>query len=216
MDVIVLTYPEEIKNEHLFLKRLFAAGLETLHIRKPAFSERDMWHYLERIPIEYLDRVVLHSCWSLKKSFPIKGLHGFADPSQRKVHKEFGNSDPSLEFDLDVELSGGTRSCSLHSLEEVEEVSSLYQYAFLSPIYNSISKEGYISQFTTERLKLFLHQYPIGKRKTRVIALGGVDESNVSELKDLSFDGMALLGAIWQETNYNCVKKFERIQELVC
>ena len=87
---------------------------------------------------------------------------------------------------------------SCHSIDEVEEVDGKLEYCFLSPIFDSISKQGYEANFNQEELKKFLKK----ERGIKVIGLGGVTENNYQELLDLGFDGGAFLGAVWFK--YTC------------
>ena len=50
-----------------------------------------------------------------------------------------------------LEMPDKIRSC--HSLEEVAKYKATCDYVFLSPIYDSISKEGYPSAYTTDSLQ---------------------------------------------------------------
>jgi thiamine-phosphate pyrophosphorylase len=93
-----------------------------------------------------------------------------------------------------------------HSLEEIEQYSVQYDYAFLSPIFNSISKKGYNSPFDLEVVKDFLQN-----RQEKIIALGGVDDDKIETVKTTGFDGVALLGAIWESEDP--IGKFNRISE---
>lgn len=87
----------------------------------------------------------------------------------------------------------GKQSC--HSFEEVKAMDGKEEYCFLSPIYDSISKEGYQSNFEKTKLKEFLRR----ERKTKVIALGGVTDENYNEVIELGFDGGAFLGSVWKQ-----------------
>lgn len=88
---------------------------------------------------------------------------------------------------------------SCHSFEEVESfnkdvtLSGVEGYCFLSPVFDSISKQGYKANFDKEELKNFLKK----DRNIKVIALGGVTKENYSELIGLGFDGGAFLGSVW-------------------
>ena len=62
-----------------------------------------------------------------------------------------------------------TVSRSLHSLAELRSSSGL-EYAFLSPIFDSISKQGYKAAFEEEKLRQAL-----ADNSVPVIALGGLD-----------------------------------------
>ena len=97
-----------------------------------------------------------------------------------------------------------------HSLEELENHKEKYEYAFLSPIFDSISKVGYKSKFDLQELK---RKSPLllGEGQGGVIALGGIDESKIEICRQLGFAGVAVLGAIWQSENPS--EKFLRIKE---
>ncbi|HXD94336.1 MAG TPA: thiamine phosphate synthase, partial [Bacteroidia bacterium] len=70
-----------------------------------------------------------------------------------------------------------------------------YEYVFLSPVFDSISKTGYKSNFDLENLKPFL------KKHKNVIALGGVNTKNIELIKQVGFSGAAFIGAVWQNKN---------------
>lgn len=87
----------------------------------------------------------------------------------------------------------GKQSC--HSFDEVIKIDGKVEYCFLSPIFDSISKEGYQSNFDKLELKEFLRK----DRKIKVIALGGLTEVNYTEILELGFDGGAFLGSVWKK-----------------
>jgi len=89
----------------------------------------------------------------------------------------------------------GKQSC--HSFEEVNAIDGKEEYCFLSPIFDSISKEGYESNFEKTELKEFLKI----DRKTKIIALGGVSDKNYNEVIELGFDGGAFLGSVWNQND---------------
>ena len=101
-----------------------------------------------------------------------------------------------------------------HSLEELKSYKGeKYNYAFLSPIFDSISKKDYKSKFSHRlhkfsQIKSELISAISGKA---VVALGGIDESKIETCREFGFTGIAVLGAIWSSTNP--VKKFKRIKE---
>ncbi len=86
----------------------------------------------------------------------------------------------------------GKQSC--HSFDDVESLEGKEEYCFLSPIFDSISKENYSANFDKKELKEFLNK----KRKIKVIALGGLTEENYLEALELGFDGGAFLGSVWK------------------
>ncbi len=85
---------------------------------------------------------------------------------------------------------------SCHSFEEVEALDGQLPYCFLSPVFDSISKQGYQANFDKKELQEFLKK----KRTIKVIGLGGVTSENYAELLNLGFDGGAFLGSVWEKT----------------
>src|ERR1700746_3780497 len=72
-----------------------------------------------------------------------------------------------------------------HSIEEMEKNNKKYEYAFLSPVFDSISKEGYKSKFDLNELKSSL----LFRKETKgeVYALGGIDEDKIEIINELGF-----------------------------
>jgi thiamine-phosphate pyrophosphorylase len=87
----------------------------------------------------------------------------------------------------------GTRTRSCHSFDEVVKYKEECDYLFLSPIFDSISKRGYLSKFSHNEL---LNASISGIIDDKVIALGGVTPDKISYLKSLHFGGAAMLGAL--------------------
>ena len=95
-----------------------------------------------------------------------------------------------------------TRSC--HSFEEIIKYKHEYDYLFLSPIFNSISKVGYKSGFNEEEL---LKASTDGLIDEKVIALGGVTFDKIPYLKRLHFGGVAMIGALYNRETLNHLKE---------
>jgi len=184
--IIIISNPSPLAYEHEIIRHLFNEGLEIFHLRKKEFSENTMRSFIENIPEPHLKKIVLHSHHHLVKEYGLRGVH----ESQK----------------FRGEMQGGTISVSFHSFEELQKFGIKYDYCFLSPIFDSISKEGYKSGFNPDEVKVFLKD-----RKEKVIALGGIDEHKVETVKEIGFSGIALLGAIWQD-KYP-VDKYIRIKE---
>lgn len=92
-----------------------------------------------------------------------------------------------------------------HSLQELNEYEHKFRYAFLSPVFESISKKGYRQDFD-------LHQLKEAIKGRSIIALGGIDEDKVETCRNLGFAGVAVLGAIWE--GRDAVGKFKKLKAL--
>ena len=114
------------------------------------------------------------------------------DWKKEEVEKLFSELSVEVQFKTVIHKSG-KQSC--HSFNDVEAIDGKEEYCFLSPIFDSISKQGYKANFDKLELIEFLKK----ERKTKVIALGGLTEENFSEVLELGFDGGAFLGSIWKK-----------------
>lgn len=197
MKLIVTTTPTYFVEEDKIITALFDEGLEILHLRKPNTAPVYAERLLTLIPEKYRKRIVVHGHFYLKEEYKLRGIH----LNQRNP--------------LIPENYSGQTSTSCHSLEEVKDKKSNFDYVFLSPIFDSISKEGYKSPFTPEQLRTASKNGIIDKH---VIALGGIDENNIQQIKDYGFGGAAVLGGLWNKFNpeydYNYRELIEYFRKL--
>ncbi len=198
MKLIVITSEQFLENEAEALNRLFQSGLEILHLRKPYSDENQYEDLLQQIEKEYHSNIVLHEHFSLTEKYKLNGVH------LNRRNPSFGNN---------KKLS---LSCSCHSFEELKTIDD-FEYVFLSPIFNSISKDGYFSNFSENELQDASNQGIINQK---VIALGGIDISNIHLLKQYKFGGAAVLGCLWksfeENSDLNNLKKdFKALQSAI-
>ncbi len=178
--LIVLSWPESLPGEAETVRRLFDRGLPTYHLRKPGADRTEMERHLRSLPRKCLGRVVLHSHLDLAGEFGLQGVH------LRSQHGKAAGARAELP-------PGRTISGSTHDLQELSEVAGLYDYVFFSPVFPSLSKPGHEPRFTTERITRHL-----AGLAGHVIALGGVTAENIGAVKEMGFQGAAVLGAVWQ------------------
>ncbi|WP_264532204.1 thiamine phosphate synthase [Flavobacterium sp. N502540] len=191
--MIVITNPSPIKNETNIVHSLFEEGLALLHIRKPDFSEIEMARFIQQIKPEYRSHLVLHSHHVLAEDFGINRIH-FSEKERKN--------------NTLISSEGKSFSTATHSIEDFNSLPPEFDYAFLSPVYKSISKENYHPE-----TNLFEALNSRTNHITKVIALGGIDAKNIKKTLENGFDGMALLGAIWK--NENPIKQFKLCQQIV-
>lgn len=177
MMYVVITLPHFYNEEADAITLMFQSGLQRLHLRKPGSTIGECRQLLRGIPEAYHSRIVLHDHHELVREFAVGG-----------VHLNGRNPEPPAGWQGDV-----SRSC--HSLEEVKEWKKRCAYVTLSPIFNSISKQGYCAAFTPEQLRQAHEQGIIDKK---VIALGGICADNIREAKEYGFGGVMVLGDAWK------------------
>lgn len=177
MKLIIITSPTPVVGEIDILSQITDIGVHRIHLRRPNCTINEIRKILSALPAETVKHIMLHDYHELADEFSIAGLH-------------INNRNPdSLKEGYDGELS---RSC--HSLQEVEQYKNEYNYLFLSPIFDSISKIGYQGAFSSESLR---NARISGIIDEKVVALGGVTLKKIPLLKEWSFGGAALLGDFW-------------------
>ena len=178
--IIVLTPENFVAKEIESVCKLFSEGLPLLHIRKPYFSEQDLREYIIKLPSKYYRRIVLHSHYKLVKEFKLKGAHL---PEKARASKK------TIELLKRNEIK--IISTSFHSTAQVKRSRRKYEYVFLSPVFDSVSKQGYRSKFILENL------IPVLKTNN-IIGMGGVTDKNILSLKETGFTGAATIGYVWE------------------
>lgn len=169
---------------------LDSGAVNLFHIRKPLSDEADVIALLNAIPERLHPQLILHSHFHLFGRYDFAGVH-IKDESRELIRSD------KLK----------TRSC--HSLPETtNEEPGVYEYSFLSPVFDSISKEGYLSPFSEslDEVTPYAEKYPL-------IALGGVTPEKFYKLRRLKFAGAALLGYLWNP-NLNLHQKIDNLINL--
>lgn len=182
MKIIAITPPHAIENEVVIIRQLFAKGIDIVHLRKhqSEFEGIDVISYLHKIlsalTSEECNKIIIHDYPTLYEEFSLKGIH---------INKNITS--------LPKNYTGyKTRSC--HSFDEILKYKNEYDYLFLSPIFDSISKPDYKSPFTHESLQQASLE---GIIDNKVIALGGVTFDKIPYLQSLNFGGVAMIGGIY-------------------
>lgn len=206
--LIVVTPPYFFPGEGEILLRLFQEGMERLHLRKPSSEKGACLSLLKEIPEVYYPRIVLHDHFEVFSE-------GDAFLSLGGIHLNRRNPEIPAGY-----RGGLSRSC--HSFEEAKaflnagpvESALLYTYVFLSPLFPSISKEGYGSGFSLPALRKAAAERIIGER---VVALGGLSAETLPLIKDLPFGGAAVLGSLWgkqpaRDQLNEIIKRYNQLQ----
>ncbi|RYY19760.1 MAG: thiamine phosphate synthase [Cytophagaceae bacterium] len=198
--LVVISAAEYHSTELAVLPQLFEAGLAVFHVRKPAWSRAEMAAYLQAIPGQYHGRLVLHAHYELALHYPVKGIH----------LTEKARQDAAIGRLL-LQLPGRSVSASFHSLAAVSQHRRRYDYVFLSPVFDSLSKAGYASGLDLAEVAAFLPRLAArpGYRPA-VLALGGIAAQNLRLVRQAGFAGAAALGTIWQSPDP--VAAFWRLQ----
>lgn len=175
MKWIVVTSPSLCEGEAGFIDMLVRCGVDVVHLRKPEAGVQQCARLIEQLDMDTRKHIAIHYMPQLAMRYGLGGIHlsGTAtevpDGWQGRVSK------------------------SCHTMLEVQQYKDRYDYVFLSPVFNSISKQGYHAAFSYADI---VEASRRGIVSGKVIALGGVTEHNVPDIKAWGFGGAAMLGSI--------------------
>ncbi len=179
--MIVISSSTFLKDEAICINQLFEAGLEIFHLRKPESSVEELENLIASVGVKYHSRIVLHQQFGVSLKFNINRIH-FNGKTRWKRH----------EILKDFDSQNLILSTSVHCIEDFNELPNVFEYAFLSPVYQSISKPNYKSKF-----ELLDSVKSRTNFTTKLIALGGIEKGNYRKTIKSGFDEVAVLGTIW-------------------
>ncbi|WP_184549814.1 thiamine phosphate synthase [Mucilaginibacter sp. FT3.2] len=193
MELVVISSPVAIADEPILINNLFHAGLKCFHLRKPEVGIQTVKKLLDGIAPLFYDRIALHLFHEIAADYGLKRLH-----YTERVREASGTVQWQSQLD-----EGFTLSASIHDISILPELTH-FDYVFYGPVFDSISKPGYQNKLAVD--------FKLGKTnvKPKVIALGGVEISNLTKIKAMGFDGAAVLGTLWNEPG----KAIERYHQL--
>lgn len=190
MKIVVISQSKVIENEHKTVQELFEAGLGTLHVRKPRLRTKQLIEYIEKIPHQFHNRLVIHSHHNLASKYNLQGVHYtrlHLEPNFRNWWRE-----KKLEF-IKRKLVRTSSHNKLASLYDESEIT--YDYVFLSPIFDSITGK-YQSGFYEDSIRA-----AVQKTGHKIVARGGIDVTRIEKVQELGLYGLALYSCIWNSQN---------------
>ena len=191
MELIVIAKPAIFKEESHLINQLFEAGLQVFHLRKENADEAIYRKIIEGILPEYHPQIALHHFHSLANDYNINRIHHTESFRKSRAGE---NLPKNTIF-----------STSIHQLSDLDNILQ-YDYSFFGPIFNSLSKPGYLGVIPSGfRLQKKINQ-------PKIIALGGIGLNQIEQVKEMNFNGIALLGTIWNNPS-QAINNFKKAQD---
>ena len=134
MRVIAITSPSLVDEDVYLIRTLFEYGVDVVHLRKPDAGVDGCRKLLGKLTKDERAKMIVHDFPELYDEFSLKGIH---------VNRHVAQLPTGYE---------GCKTRSCHSFEEIQRYKDEYDYLFLSPVFDSISKVGYRSKFTEREL----------------------------------------------------------------
>ncbi|TWF44818.1 thiamine-phosphate pyrophosphorylase [Chitinophaga polysaccharea] len=184
----VITSPDAIPGEGIIIGELLQAGASRVLIRKPGWTMEQYIGLLAHIDPVCYPRIVIRDHALLAGVYGLAGVHW---------------SGMQAAANKNTLITTRENSIGIHTISEITSTDIRYNTLLLSPVFDSISKPGYAGR----------HQAILVNNRRTVLALGGVDHTNIHLLKQWHFSGAALLGSIWR-TPEKAVEHYSRMQQL--
>ena len=138
MQLIILSPPEDVHQESQVVSRILQQTPATLHLRKPGRGKSHLAAYLRDIPAALHGRIMVHGHPDLLDRFALGGIH-FTERQRRdglRAIRQIRRERPSIRI-----------SSAFHRIADIPPVQGPFDYVFLSPVFDSISKPGYRAAF---------------------------------------------------------------------
>ena len=182
--MIVLIAPEaDNPNEIELLHQLFQEGLAYYHLRKPLKDYQEHRDYLNAIETKYHNRIVVHFFHELINEYDLKGVHF-------QEQKRIDHIDNPGQYFKNLDMYGKTISSSFHDPKVLEDCEFEFDYHLLSPVFSSISKQGYEGK-----------GFNVNQSEKLIVGMGGITDKTVQQTLKLGFKGIGVLGGVWNMEN---------------
>lgn len=171
--IIAITSPSSYPNEAEIINSLLKRDdITFLHIRKPDYQQFEIEMLLKQIDSNFHSKLKLHDHFQLLEKYSLAGVH-------------LNNRN------REAPLGAKSISKSFHLLSELKDL-EIFDYFFISPVFDSISKNGYKAAFDLKELEIAI-------KNKKAVALGGVTPEKIPVLKKMGFWGGAMLGYFFPE-----------------
>jgi len=166
------------KNEVDIINEWLSDSDNIFHLRRYHWSEQEVIDFLSLFTPQKRKQIVLNNHHSLAEKHSIVRIH-FPEQERLKLSENNLKDLKSKDFIL---------STSIHTIKDFNLLSPLFDYAFISPIFDSISKENY------KAVSFDLNEK---RNNVKLIALGGITLDNFAKAIEMGFDDVAFLGGVW-------------------
>lgn len=192
---LILISDEQFSEKEIpFIKWAFENGLDRFHLRKRLASQEEINALLNAFDKDDLQKITVHYQHDLPSTLLLNiGLHYSLNYLQ--------NSLTRAEI-LEMKKDSKNMSFSIHQINELDHLPKSFDYAFISPLFPSISKPGYYNTALSADLKTVSTL-----NKTKLIGLGGILPNHLKSIAQIGLNGAAILGSIWQSKD--CYKAME-------
>lgn len=193
----IISHTGIIPDETIIWEQLLDEGADSILVRKPGLPLSGYETLIQQVAPAYRNRLMIAEHATLCERYGLQGVH-FGEAARADLSAEQLNSYEEHHWLL---------STSIHSADTLHVTSNAWGQLLLSPVFNSISKPGYTAAFDSS-FRLDKDGF-----EGNVLALGGISDATAAKAREMQFDGIALLGAIWENPS-DAVEEFCRIRDI--
>ena len=181
----LISKPIFFEKEVALINGLFNLGLPCFHLRKPEATLEECQFLLEQIDASFYSRIIVHQHPSLVAAFGLLGWH--LREGERQKMTELDLSELIKNYHGNNYLVG----TAIHQSKALNHLPVDLDYAMVSPIFSSISKQNYQP---TEDWNIHDISFSF-----ELVALGGIGEQTLLLAHEKGFKEVAYLGAVWAD-----------------
>lgn len=186
MNWYLISPESESDVEHQTLEEILTYPFAGYHVRKPNWSSEKIYEWIKLWPEHIQRKFIIHEHINVADAFPVAGFHYSRE--QRKNYRIRNKINRLFLLNKWNHLSA-----SFHHYQSLADFEGELTHAWISPIYQSISKALYKKEWpenTWEKLSTI--------RRFTPVALGGIAIDKKDDLIEKGFKAAALKGVIWQ------------------
>lgn len=182
---VVMSPLNERAGERKIILRLLDAGLSEYHLRRPQWSMQRCREWLEALPAEARSRIVLHQHPRLVRKHGLAGFH--FDASEKRAFPPAGGV-----------AGAGEISAQCGDFQSMLEVGKYCRRIVLGPVFPPEKYDVTVPRRTLgEYAATAAYWRAHVGGGAQVLAFGGINASNVRECRKAGFDGVVVVGAVW-------------------
>lgn len=179
--LLVITPPHATVRDIQQYNKLFPLGLERLLLRLPGASEEVYSQAIAALSPQYRHRVIIADHFHLAAQAGLGGIHLSADKRADWQHHK-------------KQAQTSCITTSTHSFAELASLPFVPTLALLSPVFDSISKSGYVGAIDLDEAA---RQLP--RLSFPVLAMGGITPDRIKRCHECGFAGAAVLGYLAED-----------------
>ena len=187
----VMSPTTERPGERKILLGLLENGLSAFHLRRPHWNAAQFAKWLSSLPAEARSRIVVHQNPQLVRKF---GLAGF--------HLSPGAAFPSAG-------TGGVLSAQCEDFQAMLCFGGNCRRVMLGPVFPPEKYDVTVPRRTPEEYAAIAAYWRAHGGKAEVVAFGGVNAGNIRFCREAGFDGVVVVGAVWDASDP--VKAFKNL-----